>query len=142
MVDTVTVADRDGNEFEVEVGIDGENPVSPDNPPAKATLLPPSGGLSFEKHDSNSPSADEAKERYQVQVENVTGGTEGGDVDPDEVDEDGDVPKETPDEDGKPGGNASRDDWVAYAKSDAGGNKTDEELEGKSRDEIRDSYND
>ena len=40
----------------------------------------------------------------------------------------------------QPAGNASRDEWVAYAKSDAGGNKTDEELEGLGRNEIRDLY--
>jgi hypothetical protein len=33
---TVTTTDRDGHEFEVEVGADGKNPVSVNNPPAKA----------------------------------------------------------------------------------------------------------
>lgn len=33
---TVTVADRVGNEFQTPVGADGQNPVSPNNPPAKA----------------------------------------------------------------------------------------------------------
>jgi hypothetical protein len=39
----------------------------------------------------------------------------------------------------KPAGNASRDDWVAYAKAMGA---TDEDLEGYSRDEIRDDYPD
>lgn len=33
---TVTVEDLNGTEFEVPVGLDGENPVSPNNPPLKA----------------------------------------------------------------------------------------------------------
>lgn len=33
---TVTTTDRDGNEFETELGADGKNPVSVNNPPAKA----------------------------------------------------------------------------------------------------------
>jgi hypothetical protein len=36
--ETVTVADREGNEFETPLGADGKNPVSPNNPPAKAVL--------------------------------------------------------------------------------------------------------
>src|SRR5262245_24924904 len=38
--DTVTVTDRDGTEVQVEVGVDGKNPVSPNNPPAKALATP------------------------------------------------------------------------------------------------------
>lgn len=38
-VTTVTTTDRDGNEFEVEVGVDGKNPVSVNNPPAKAVSV-------------------------------------------------------------------------------------------------------
>lgn len=34
--DTVTTSDSVGHEFEVEVGADGKNPVSVNNPPAKA----------------------------------------------------------------------------------------------------------
>lgn len=60
MVDTVTVADRDGNEFEAEAGVDPTRPVSPDNPPAKAIVAAPQGPV-FERHDSNSPSAEESK---------------------------------------------------------------------------------
>jgi hypothetical protein len=33
---TVTVNDPEGNDVEVPVGLDGKNPVSPNNPPAKA----------------------------------------------------------------------------------------------------------
>lgn len=40
----------------------------------------------------------------------------------------------------KPAGNASREAWVDYAKSPAGGELTDEQLEGQTRDEIRDLY--
>lgn len=35
-VATVTTTDREGNEFETEMGVDGKNPVSVNNPPAKA----------------------------------------------------------------------------------------------------------
>lgn len=35
---TMTMDDRFGNEVTVEVGADGENPVSVNNPPAKAVL--------------------------------------------------------------------------------------------------------
>jgi hypothetical protein len=37
-VDTVTVQDAQGKDVEVEVGLDGEEPVSPQNPPKKAVL--------------------------------------------------------------------------------------------------------
>jgi hypothetical protein len=37
-VETVTTETRDGTKVESEVGVDGENPVSPQNPPAKAVL--------------------------------------------------------------------------------------------------------
>jgi hypothetical protein len=36
MPETITVADSTGREFETELGADGKNPVSPNNPPAKA----------------------------------------------------------------------------------------------------------
>lgn len=35
-VTTVTTTDRNGDDFETPVGIDGVNPVTPNNPPAKA----------------------------------------------------------------------------------------------------------
>lgn len=37
-VKMVTVTDATGEEYEVPAGADGEHPVSPDNPPAKALL--------------------------------------------------------------------------------------------------------
>lgn len=37
--DTVTREDARGNKIEVEVGIDGENPVSPNNPVSQKALL-------------------------------------------------------------------------------------------------------
>ena len=40
-VETVTVEDAQGNEIEVEAGRDGENPVSPDNPPEAAVIYDP-----------------------------------------------------------------------------------------------------
>lgn len=43
-------------------------------------------------------------------------------------------------DDEPPAGNASRDEWVEFVKTEAGGNKTDEDLEGLGRDEIRDQY--
>lgn len=37
-VDTVTMETATGDEVEVEVGMDGESPVTPQNPPRKAAL--------------------------------------------------------------------------------------------------------
>lgn len=111
-VATVTVQDVEGNDMEVEVGVDGVNPVSPNNPPAKAegaqAVLEQQQGIpDDERNDSTVP---------------VTGDGEGG--------AGGDGSEE-------PAGNASRDAWVAYAKSKGA---TDEDLEGMGRDDIRDTY--
>jgi SAP domain len=38
---TVTIEDGQGNEVEVEAGRDGENPVSPENPPEAAVVFDP-----------------------------------------------------------------------------------------------------
>lgn len=51
-------------------------------------------------------------------------------------DDDGESEPEQGD-DGKPAGNASTEAWQEYAKSQGA---TDEELDGKSRDELRDTY--
>lgn len=40
-VDTVVIEDAQGNEVEVEAGRDGENPVSPENPPEDAVVSEP-----------------------------------------------------------------------------------------------------
>jgi hypothetical protein len=37
--ETVTTTDKYGNEFETPVGVDGKNPVSVNNPPAKAVTI-------------------------------------------------------------------------------------------------------
>lgn len=47
--ETVKTTTRDGSEVQAEVGVDGENPVTPQNPPAKAVL---GGGKPVENEDA------------------------------------------------------------------------------------------
>jgi hypothetical protein len=44
-VDTVIVQDAQGNDVEVEAGMDGANPVSPENPPEEAVVYEPPPAL-------------------------------------------------------------------------------------------------
>lgn len=57
---TVTVTDKYGNEVEVEVGIDGKNPVSPNNPPAKAIHY--INEDAYDRSDAPAPEAEEETE--------------------------------------------------------------------------------
>lgn len=54
---TTTVTDQFGNELEVEVGLDGKNPVSPNNPPAKAAQY-----INEDAYDRSEDSTSEAEE--------------------------------------------------------------------------------
>jgi hypothetical protein len=58
-VDTVVIEDAQGNDIEVEAGRDGENPVSPENPPEKAVVSEP-------------PAARVEGEAYNLAPEGVT----------------------------------------------------------------------
>lgn len=113
---TIKVTDAFGDKFEVEAGADGKTPVTPDNPPAKAELVDTA------EDDTEAVSDDPLTTETSASVE---------ETDADETEEE---------EDARPAGNASRADWVAFAQSEAGGSMTDEDLEGKGRDEIRDLY--
>lgn len=145
MADTVTVQDAEGNDIEAEVGADGKNPVTVDNPPAKAERVTDSDANT----DGMVKVADAEGNEFYTEV-----GADGKNpvtVDnppakaklPSSDDAKEDAPVESPPEpenDGRPAGNASRDDWAAYAKTEAGGSNTDEQLEGMTRDEIRGLY--
>lgn len=59
---TVTREDAYGNEVEVEVGADGENPVSPNNPPAKAVMFMSEDAYASTKEEEVVPEAEEEPE--------------------------------------------------------------------------------
>lgn len=94
---TVTRVDAFGNEIEVPVGADGENPVSPNNPPAKAL---PEG-----YRDMTPDEAAEARqeETQATQGEDTSAASSGG--------------GEEPSAGGKPADSDAKQAWVDYAVS-------------------------
>lgn len=129
---TVTRTDARGNEVEVPVGADGENPVSPNNPPLKAT-----GFMSEDAYLStlgDSVVAENVRDEKEPVGDEPTTIGNTGDGEPETVsDEDTDSEEESE----APGGNASKAEWVEYAVS-RGADR--EEAESKTRDELRDKY--
>lgn len=61
---TVTTSDREGNEFEVPVGVDGVSPVTPNNPVANA--LSPEDVAKLSGDDADAPASDADEEPAEV----------------------------------------------------------------------------
>lgn len=71
---TVTLTNSDGADFEAEVGVDGENPVSVNNPPAKSVdpafitddneleRPEPEGGVDNSPNEPSTPAQAHSKE--------------------------------------------------------------------------------
>lgn len=117
MVKMVKTTDREGNEFETEVGADGVNPVSVNNPPA--------GALADDK------AVDEVKDAQDQEAERYEEGVPGA-SDASTASEDGGTG------DDAPAKNASTEDWVNYAVNEKGADR--EDAEAKTRDELIAEY--
>lgn len=123
MSHTTTVTDASGNEFEVPTGADGENPVTPDNPPAKAIAGAPDTSTTAYQ-DSASPDAETIQEKQELHAkiaEENTGTTDAGQSGGAE----------------EPAKNASTDDWRTYAVSQGA---SEDEVKDASRDDLIEKY--
>lgn len=85
-MESVTTTDAYGNEIEAEVGIDGENPVTPNNPPAKAVVAEANEDEEVEISESDEQPEEEQPEEEQP---------EDGDDDVEDSDESDDDSEQT-----------------------------------------------
>lgn len=133
---TVTRTDAEGNEIEVEVGADGENPVSPNNPPLKATgyisedAYKASLGESVVGEAIANEQEPVGDEEATLEAEGVEKQDAGQGLNPSA--EDGEE-----EEDEAPAKSASKADWVDYAVSQGADR---EEAESSTRDDLAKTY--
>lgn len=147
---TVTVTDSTGHEFEAELGADGVNPVSVNNPPAKAIaekdveVVKEETAKAEERLASLGDGSDGPGNEHNAEFGTATPADLRDSTRPDttrtaatdEAPADGATDAAATDE--APGKNASKADWVDYAVNVKDADR--EYAESKTRDELAEEF--